>query len=382
MHRDSYVRRHGRVVSQGLACVAVLYTAACAPLRVALGLRPAAPRLVAEGTLYPGVDDTLFGVPVVIRGHTFTFALDHGSNASVVSDGAMDSLHTPRRYAHATRVVTLTRHHPGEVLAVDSTANVIVGDGDAVTEYWGDFPPVVFDSVRVGRSLQRDFHFAGEQPDSAFAPFQGLFGRDLMSQFDLEFDVTARKVRLYERVPPSRVARDNLPPWLPSGMNARDCVEAHVIPSELKVRFDSVMREAAKEAIAQGTDTSGGAAEARRGVIAAIGEQLWNGEQMLLPIELNGQTVLAEFDSGIDETTINWPEAAQLGITRTSAGVYPRVEAYTRFGRPDTSYLANVTVTIRGKRTLALSPRRSVSPTTSSPARRPVTTRSRRCSSD
>ena len=345
-----------RAMAHGLAWGAAVCTLACAPLRTPLGGGPTSPRLVAEGSFYAGADgDTLFGVPTVINGQTFNFALDHGSNASSISDAAMDSLHRPRQHANATRVVVLKRRHAGEVLAVDSTANEVIRAGDEVTEYWGDFPPVVFDSVRVGRSLQRDFHFPVGLPALVLAPFQGLFGLDVMSQFDLEFDVTARKVRLYERVPPSRIARDRVPPWLPRGMSVRDCVEAILTPSGFKVSVDSALREASKRAIAQGTDTSGGSAEARRDVIATIGEQLWNQEQMLLPVELNGYPVLAEFDSGINETVINWPEAARLGITRSSAGVHPRAESYVRFGEPDTSYMANVTVTIRGDRTLALS---------------------------
>jgi hypothetical protein len=334
-------------------CAAVaLAVAACPP---SLHVATVGPPVVAEGTLFPDADgDTLFGVPVMIHGHPFNFVLDHGSDASWISDAALDTLHRPARYANATRVVVLTRHHPGEVLAVDTTANEIIRAGDQVTEYWGDFPPVVLDSVRIGRSLQRDLHFPGAL-GSGLAPFHGLFGLDVMSQFDLEFDVTADKVRLYERVPTSRITHDAGPPWLPPGMSPRDCVAARIMPLEYKTRVDSVLRKATQQALAQGSDT-GDAADARRDVIAAIGQQMWNEEQMLLPVALNGDSILAEFDSGIDETIINWLEAARLGITRTSLDVHPRVEAFTRFGQPDTSYIANVTLTIRGPRTLALSP--------------------------
>ncbi len=338
-----------------LTCAAALCTAACATLR-AVHQSDTGPRLIAEGTPYADRDgDTLFGVPVLIHGRALNFVLDHGTNGSLISDGAMDSLHAPHRYANARRTVVLTRRHPADVLAVDTTADVVIQAGDVITEYWGDFSPIVLDSLRVGRSLQRDFHVADEQPDSTLAPFHGLFGLDLMSQFDIEFDVAARTVRLYERVPPSRVGRDRAPPWLPRGMTSRDCAAAAVNPGAPKAAFDSAFGAAAKQAVARGTDTTGGAAEAVSEAIAAVGQQFWNQQQMLLPVELNGSSTLAEFDSGIHETIINWPEAARLGLTRTSAGVSPRAEAYTRFGIPNTSYIADVAITIHSDRTLQLS---------------------------
>jgi hypothetical protein len=142
--------------------------------------------------------------------------------------------------------------------------------------------------------------------------FDGLLGRDILSHFDIEFDISHGVVRLY----------DPDPNWLPPSLRASDCV---AVRPKYKFPVDSI-------------PTSH---EDSVGIEAAIGWNAWTERQLELPLTVAGRRLSAEFDSGINETMINWTQANEFGITRGSRSLRAEVRSWTRFGAPDTTFLVD-----------------------------------------
>jgi hypothetical protein len=269
---------------------------------------PPGPALIAEGSLV--LFDTLaggtsrdvrrfrFGLPVEIRGRTFQFAADHGATTTMVTDSTIEAVRLPHRFAHATRVDTLVRR-AGVEPRLDSTANFVVIRGDSTFEYWGSFDRWVIDSLRVAGSLQEQVFIASEPVASSLRPFDGLLGRDVLSQFDLEFNLPERTLRLYAR---SGSGSDQNPRWLPRGMTAADCVPANSIRH-------------------MGLDTAGMSSADSADIRTNPGKRIWDQEELQLPLVINGRSIAGTFDSGGGETIMNWAAARALGLDRASPTV-------------------------------------------------------------
>jgi hypothetical protein len=264
------------------------------------------PGLVAQGSLVPFVPrdsvpadirDYRFTLPVEIHGHTFLFMADHGASATIVTDSTIDAVHLPHRFAGAAKADTLVRR-PGIDVRRDSTANFMIARGDSIFEYWGDFDLWVIDSMRIAGTLQDKVLIAGESPAASLHPFAGLVGRDMLSQFDLEFNLPARTLRLYARSD----AASHDPRWLPRGMSAADCIAGEVIQH-------------------MGVDTTGMDASDSAEMKINPGRRIWNEQEILLPLAVNGRAVSGHFDSGSGETIMNWAAARALGLDPASPGV-------------------------------------------------------------
>jgi hypothetical protein len=78
--------------------------------------------------------------------------------------------------------------------------------GDSLFEYWGDFEPHIMDSVRFAGTRQDSLLIGDEVAAITLSPFAGLVGRDLLSQFDLEFDMPRTRFASI-RAAPSTVGR-------------------------------------------------------------------------------------------------------------------------------------------------------------------------------
>jgi hypothetical protein len=89
------------------------------------------------------------------------------------------------------------------------------------------------------------------------------------------------------------------------------------------------------------------------GIEAAIGWNVWTERQLELPLTVAGRRLSAEFDSGINETMINWTQANEFGITRGSRSLRAEVRSWTRFGAPDTTFRVDVPRVQRGDHRLA-----------------------------
>lgn len=282
----------------------------CRAARPSAGATPTAPAIVAEGRLlaFQGSDSEVtalaygrFAVDVTIHGRTLRMIADHGSSGSMVTDAAIDRLQLHHWYDGASRVDTLVRR-AGAEMSPDSTAEMSFTRGDTIFEYWGVPEPEAIDSMRLGTSLQDSVLMPLEVPSASLAPFDGLLGREILSQFDLLFDMPAGSVRLFER---SHSTAPRQPPaWLPGGLARRDCMTAQVVRHTM--------------------DTTGMGDELRKNPV----KRFWEQEEIRVPTVIEGREIDAMFDSGAGHTTMNWALARAIGITRES----PRVQAYMAGG--------------------------------------------------
>jgi len=286
----------------------------CRAARPPVAARPAAPAIVADGRLlaYQGSDSEStalvygrFDVDVSVHGHTLRMIADHGSGGSMSTDAAVDRLQLHHWYDGASRIDTLVRHG-GTEMSPDSTAEMTTTRGDTVFEYWGIPEPQSIDSIRLGTSRQDSVLFPLEVPSAGLAPFDGLIGREILSQFDLFFDMPAGRLRLFERSPAGVPGQP--PTWLPDGITRRDCIPAHVLRHTM--------------------DTTGIGEDERRELQRNPAKRFWDQEEIKLPIVIDGRPIDGMFDSGAGHTTMNWALARAIGITRES----PRVQAYMAGG--------------------------------------------------
>lgn len=293
----------------------------------------------SDSTTSHDILDSRFALPVEIHGHMFQFGADHGASTTMVTDLAIAAAGLPHQFATATRADTLVRR-AGVDPVRDTSANFVVTHGDSVFEYWGDFVPWVIDSIRIASSLQTRVFLALESPAAPLRPFDGILGRDMLSQFDLEFNLPQRRLRLYAR---SATDAKGSQPWLPAGIRVAECLPANVIRG-------------------LGIDTAGMDSTDRAEIQVNPGKRVWNQEELLLPLTMNGHRIDGFFDSGSGETLINWAAARALGLDRTSPTVTPvssgslalfsfRAPAHTD-GLDTTNYQA-AGITLRlGRRTL------------------------------
>ncbi|MBV9878973.1 MAG: hypothetical protein JO180_00675 [Gemmatirosa sp.] len=279
----------------------------------------ATPALVAEGRLREFGDSTpadratsfwygRFGVAVTIHGQTLDLVADHGADATVLTDRATARVGMSRWLETAARIDTIVVGAAATALPADSTPEVTLARGDTVFRYWGVPDPPTLDSLRVGTSRQDSVLLSFDMPAAALAPFDGLLGRDILTTFDLLFDLPAGTLRLHARSP---AAAGRPPAWLPNGITSSDCMAAPV-----------------RRHLAMAMDTTTLGADDRRELQSKPLERLWNEEEMQLPMTVDGRPVRGVFDSGAGGTSINWAEAHALGITRAS----PRVHAYMAGG--------------------------------------------------
>lgn len=269
-----------------------------------------APALIAEGRLAPfqgsdGADRSTapaygrFAIPVTIHGRTLQLMADHGSNASMLTDAATDSVRLPHWLSGAARIDTVVRG-AATIASPDSTEEVTVTRGDTIFRYWGVPDPAPLDSLHIGVTRHDSVLLAWELPSAGLAPFDGVIGREFLSTFDLLFDMPGGTLRFYERSP---AASNGQPPrWLPSGLVRRDCIRAPVLRHMM--------------------DTTGFGEDGHRGLLINPAKRMWEQEQIQLPIVVNGRPIRGMFDSGAGATSINWAEARALGITRESPGVH------------------------------------------------------------
>ncbi|MEP6620911.1 MAG: hypothetical protein ABJE47_16420 [bacterium] len=270
-------------------------------------LPESAPMLVAEGAMVlfdppdsgksPTIGSYRFVLPTVLQDHRFTFIADHGASGTIITDAAIAAAGLPHRFARATRADTLVARD-GVAPAHDSTATAVLTRGDSTFEYWGDMEPWVIDSLRVGSTLQEKLLLLLESPAASLYPTDGMLGRDILSQFDLEFNLPQRAIRAYGRS--SIVA--HAPQWLPSGVRATDCVPARVIQHSM-------------------IDTTAMDSTDMKEVRTNPGKRLWEEEELMLPLVMNGRAIDAHFDSGSGETLMNWAAARLMGLGPTSPGV-------------------------------------------------------------
>jgi hypothetical protein len=255
---------------------------------------------VAEGRLVQvlgaGSDTDMttarFGVPVVVHGHTLLLMADLGADATALTAPAFDSIRVPRMFANARRVAVLTRAG-GIEPARDSTADVTVTLGDSIWQYWGDFPPPVIDTLRVGGVMHTDVAIPLEIASGALRPFDGILGRELLSQYDLEFNFPERMLRLYARYAPVRPGE--VPRWLPPQTRSTDCMAAPIVAGTMP-------------------DTVGMDGADKRLLRSLSMRRIWETPWLRLPLVINGHSVTGLFDSGADETTINSAAARALGL--------------------------------------------------------------------
>jgi hypothetical protein len=298
-----------------LAGVTVVLGACRAPSAHAPSPEDRSP-VVAEGKLVTftatttdgrfDIEQGRFGIPVVIHGRAILLLVDHGSNRTLLTDAGADSARVRHFFAGATKTTTHEKR-PGIKFVLDSTADVTVTSGFVVKQYWGEFEPVVLDSLRIAASLHLDIALTTEIDGSYWRPFLGILGRDLLTEFDLEFNVRARVVRLYER--PGTSA-------LPRGWRREDCAPARVVFGEQP-------------------DTASMDETDRQQVLSRWGRRIWQTSDMELPLTIQGKAFAGMFDSGAYETMMNWTAARALGLDRSSPGVraVPTTE--------DTTYVAS-----------------------------------------
>lgn len=278
----------------------------------------AVPQPVATGVLIPCPDDEdtaskqrpdeCFSLPVEIHGRRFRFLADHGAESTVLTESTVTAIGLRHRYANATRADTLVAHG-GVTPPIDSSADEIVQRGDTTVEYWGDIEPAVLDSLRVGRSLQVGLMIPREAARGTIGPFDGILGLEVLSQFDLEVDMPGRMLRLYPRVATRATAG---PRWLPRRFNRTDCVPAPVVRHAM-IRDSTLLDSAVLIDSVRAHDV--------RWVPAM--EHLWNEEKLKLPIVADGHSIAAEFDTGSNETVMNWAAARLLGLDRANPDVRP-----------------------------------------------------------
>jgi hypothetical protein len=308
------VFRAGQSARFGLSLLAI---SGCTSVRWISRAESDAPALVAEAKLTADGDstypDSLFGARAQIHGRTMLLAVDYGSNASILTDAAFDSLHLRHIHADAERGDTLVG--PAAAAARKrSTANLIITRQDTTFEYWGHFPGRVLDSLRIGETLQQEFLIPQEWPAVLLAPFDGFVGRDFLSQFDLEFDGPARVVRVYARpAPPAGAGHVS---WLPAGMAQSDCMAVPV----RRVPFP---------------DTAGIDESEKRELTSKSAKRLLDQLELEMPVMANGHSTHATFDSGIPEPVMNWAEAKMLGLDSSNANV----RRFPEYGLAD-AYLA------------------------------------------
>lgn len=271
------------------------------------------PRLVASGTWVgwgETADDSGFAVPGMLNGRPLSLVVDYGSNALFVTRGMYDSLHLPQPFANATRVKAQAVK-PGIAPTLDSTADFVVQRGDSVIEYWGHFERLVVDSLRMGTSLHRQV-LTG-QVDYALLRFEGGLGREILSQFDINFDGSARTIRFYERSPPiSPNSLPRVPRWLPSGIRPADCASVAVVgPKPLPTL--------------EPADTAGlSEAERRKVLNLFIAAQRFAASlELTFPVVIENHAVTATFDSGTRDAIVNSAAAQLLGFTLANPRVRP-----------------------------------------------------------
>ncbi|HEY4216562.1 MAG TPA: hypothetical protein VGM67_05460 [Gemmatimonadaceae bacterium] len=336
-----------------LLAISFVMLAGCRPVSTIGTSAPAyEPPLISQGVLVPfatldsaeatDVGNYRFMLPTEVHGRTLQFLADHGATTTMLTDSTVDAAHLPHRYANATKADTLVKDGRGRT-TIDPSATVVVVRGDSTFQYWGKFPPQVVDSIRLGTSLQRDIFIATEAPAATLRPAGGLLGRDVLSQFDLEFNLPDRALRVYARTPQSTpLAKPRAPAWLPHGLTAADCIAAPIVPH---MGIDSA-----------GMDSSD-MAETRQNP----GKRIWDEEEVLLPLKVNGHAISGTFDSGSGETIMNWAAAKLLGFSRKSPNVTSMsAGALTLFsfhgqinGDQDTTNYRAAGVTIQlGRRTL------------------------------
>jgi hypothetical protein len=142
----------------------------------------------------------------------------------------------------------------------------------------------------------------------------GIAARDLLSRYDLEFDSPAGRLRLYPQPQHSDTVEIEInpvalltrlfrrgpqpPAWLPRGLTAKDCFAGHVV-------------SARPPDVAKALATQNGYVD-------------WDeGRDLQIPLVVDGHSVNSTFDSGSDETFMNWAEADVLGLSATSPTVHP-----------------------------------------------------------
>ena len=207
--------------------------------------------------------------------------------------------------------------------------------GDTTFIVHGLTTPTVLDSLWVGQSLQRDVWLSengAEEYRSRDDYIDGVLGRDLLSQFDLEFDMKTGRLRIYPTVVPGQVVRR-----IPPGLRSTDCVAG--VPIRLRADVDSALTRG---------DSDGAIEDARR----VIGERATDLVNLEVPLTASGHRIASMFDSGANETIMNWAAARVFGLTPTSANVHRGSEA---FHADSIAYSVDGVVLAIGARRLAMS---------------------------
>jgi hypothetical protein len=287
-----------------------------------------APSLVASGKWTgwsPG--DSGYVIPGTINGHRIDFVVDYGSNAVALTERAFVAAHLPIPYANATRVATSLRR-PGVEPVLDSTANATTQVGDTIKQYWGNFEPLIVDSLRLGASLQRYVYLPGSMPSSVYS-HEALIGRDVISQFDVEIDGRGGAIRFYERAPSDSSVHG--PRWLPRGVTPSDCLSAIVVgprsmptpePDDTAGLSDAERREQANGMVAM--------------------RRLYDQIELQFPTLIDGKRIDATYDSGTSDAIINWAAARMLGLTPPNLRVRPDTAA------PGTATIVGSTLRVGG----------------------------------
>jgi predicted aspartyl protease len=131
--------------------------------------------------------DMLF-VRATIRGTPVMLLVDTGAERTLLTEAAVERLHLPRDYQHATR--TFGIGSPTATWDAKLPDGMILGDTH--------FPA---ESVTVGRF--NIMHVAGEAAD-------GLLGADVLLAFDVDIDAANSRLTLYH---PRRACPEAGPPW-------------------------------------------------------------------------------------------------------------------------------------------------------------------------
>jgi hypothetical protein len=232
-----------------------------------------------------------FGIPVTIHGHEYLMMADHGSNVSLLASSTVDRVGIRHKYADASRADTVVRRR-GVNPVIDSTAEVVVTRGDTSFLYWGvSDDPAILDSLRVGRAKLDSVAFTDEEPASFLTPFDGLVGRDVLTEFDIEFDLPNRAIRLYA-IDTSSARRPRLPP----GFRENDCLAADIV----RMPIDSSGADSADLAELHSTPL----------------KRIISGREMRVPVSGPSGSIDGIFDSGAGGTIMNWAAAKALGVDR------------------------------------------------------------------
>jgi hypothetical protein len=218
----------------------------------------------------------------------------------MLTDAAIDRTGLKHWYTGAEKIDT-TVMRPGVTLPADSTVEATLTRGDTVFRFWGVPDPEPLDSMRIGASRQDTVVFAMELPAGTLAGFDGLLGRDILSQFDLFFDLARGRLQLFQRT--AGVAAGAPPPWLPAGLSRGDCV-------------------AGRTRTHMSVDTTGFGEDGRRELARNPLRRLWEQEEIQLPLVIDGKAIDAMFDSGAGSTDMNWVEARAIGFTRGAGNVH------------------------------------------------------------